>query len=551
VVVNEIMFDPPADAANEWVELYNRSDRAFDLSRFSLADDNDAPTPLAEDPVFLAPGAYAVVVREPELFAARFPGVPFLAPDDFPNLNNSGDAVTIAFDGDRIDRVPYDGSWGGTDASLERIDPAGPSSFRANWSTTADPRGGTPGAQNTAFAPDDSAIAAVYAEEVAPRAVDVFFSKPLDPATVDAADFSLEGGATPDSLALLPEGDAVRLFFGAVTGTAVTVRDVRGFTGGALEATTVLLARAPEPGQIVINEILFDSFSDDDPATPNGVEYVELYNTGEEAVTLSGWLLTGPADAEGALTSPIRVGRARTALTPGAYALAFAEPDLDRLPDALLADSSALALRYPDADLGAAGLVLLPVERTSLSLSNTGDTVRLLRADSTEVDAVTYSDDWHRPELRDATGVALERVDPLGPSSDGATWTSSLDPSGGTPGRQNTVFQVGGEPPASPDLVIEPSPFDPDEGSTELLYTLGTDAALVRVRIYDAAGRRVRTLEEAAFTGRSGSLRWDGRDDGNRELRIGIYVVLLEALDAQGGTTEAFKRAVVVARRSF
>ena len=40
----------------------------------------------------------------------------------------------------------------------------------------------------------------------------------------------------------------------------------------------------------------------------------------------------------------------------------------------------------------------------------------------------------------------------------------------------------------------------------------------------------------------------DGLGDDGRDLRIGIYVVLLEAIDTAGGTTEAFKEPVVLAR---
>ncbi len=77
---------------------------------------------------------------------------------------------------------------------------------------------------------------------------------------------------------------------------------------------------------------------------------------------------------------------------------------------------------------------------------------------------------------------------------------------------------------------------------------LSARPSLIRVRIYDARGRRVRTLEEARLAGRSGELVWNGRDDDGNRVRIGPYVVLLEAVQADGGTTTELKETVVVAR---
>ena len=41
---------------------------------------------------------------------------------------------------------------------------------------------------------------------------------------------------------------------------------------------------------------------------------------------------------------------------------------------------------------------------------------------------------------------------------------------------------------------------------------------------------------------------WNGRDDAGDRVRVGPYVVLLEAVQAEGGTTTELKETVVVAR---
>ena len=79
-------------------------------------------------------------------------------------------------------------------------------------------------------------------------------------------------------------------------------------------------------------------------------------------------------------------------------------------------------------------------------------------------------------------------------------------------------------------------------------YTLERGAASIRVRIYDQTGRLVRTLRRADLAGRTGAINWDGRDDAGDELRLGVYVIVLDAVDAESGHTASYKEPVVLAR---
>lgn len=630
VVVNEIMYDPPSPqpSTNEWVEILNRTpDRTFDLSalRLVVGDDTLAVTGA---PTSLAPGAFAVLVNDGPQFQAAYPGVPFVVVPGFPSLLNGGDVVAVLAGATVVDRVPYQPSWGGADRSLERRDPAGPSAFASNWGSTTDPDAGTPGAQNSLFAPDTNGPTIVDVDvSIRADSLTVTFDQPLDPASVTPGAFALTGASAPQVVGAVYDdsgGDAlVRLALaaplapGTYTLAAPGVRDVNGAAGtgpaftfeanpdrtppvidGAvvLDATTVEvtfseavtataaspanytvsggigqpsavafpvdgdLTRArltfatplqertlytltvtgvedaagntaagatatlffgeadePQPGDLVVNEIMFD------PAGSSSGEYVELFNTSDRTFDLRDIGLTDgdPAEADPIANAPVIVA-------PGAFVV-------------IVADRDSFAVRFPGVPA---------VEAFGFpSLNNSGDGV-LVTYQGEVIDSVRYDPDWHRIELDDATGVALERRDPDGPASSRLNWSSSLDPSGGTPGRANSVTTTPGEPPADTGVAASASPFDPDAGeATALLYTLATDAALVRVRIFDGAGRQVRTIEDGRLSGRTGQIPWDGRGDDGRALRIGIYVVLLEAVDVEGGTNEAHRTAVVLGRR--
>ena len=64
-----------------------------------------------------------------------------------------------------------------------------------------------------------------------------------------------------------------------------------------------------------------------------------------------------------------------------------------------------------------------------------------------------------------------------------------------------------------------PNPFD---RSTKIRYGL-KEAGPVQLEIFDASGRRVRTLVDATQPAGAFDVSWDGRDDAGREVSPGVY----------------------------
>ena len=403
---------------------------------------------------------------------------------------------------------------------------------------------------------DTEAPALVGARALSARRVEVDFSEPVvngcaperytlsdvgPPASVDCSDDAPRTTYQLDLASALAPG---------VTYT-LTVRGVEDEAGNRLDEATATFtfagaAESPQPGEIVINEILYDPIADARDDEPDQPEYVELYNTTDRALSLGGLLLAEPPDEDGDVSAtPLPES---DVLPPGGYALVF-DSDGSNDPEDPTAE---LRLAFPDQDFDQPDVVLVPVSSvTPRGLSNSGETLRLLTADSTTLDTVTYLPEWHTAavlDVADVDGRSLERVDPLAPSNRAANWGTSVAREGGTPGARNSIMLEPGEPSSQGGLTFEPSPFNPADGPVQILYTLSETAALARVRIYDARGRLVRTLEEATLAGPGGRLVWDGLDDAGQALRVGIYVVLFEAVSTEGGVAEAFKEAVVLGR---
>ena len=545
VVVNEIYYDPP-DAALEFVELFNRSSRPFDLSQFGFSDDRLQSVAVSEAPRALPPGGYAVLVRDGEAFGTAFPSVAFVELPSWPALNNSGDAAVLLFEETVVDAVVYAPSWGGDGVSLERKDPNGPSDSRFNFGASAAEAGATPGAQNSLFAPDLTPPALRFAEQTGEAMVDVYLDEPVAPESVQPQAFALDDGRTPERIFIDEEATLLRLRFAdPPSGTGLRISGLRDLTGNVLDGGNIALAYLARPGDLVVNEIMYDPLADRFDDRPDQPEYVELFNRSSRTLTLHRHYWTDTPDENGHADT-LRFGTDFFSLSPDRFAVIFADPNPSNDP----VINSTLAHAFPDLTKSEAALI--PIPRSTLSLTNSGALIHLHRPDDAGLDSVRYDPSWHHPNLVEATGVALERIAPEGPANDPTAWISSVAEAGGTPGRANSVGMPPGEPMPQGSLAVEPSPFSPDRDGrddvTAIRYTLAQDAALVRVRIFDAWGRLVRTLEAARLAGRTGALFWDGLDDAGHALRIGIYVILFEALDTDGGTTVVFKKPVVLAR---
>ncbi|WP_263786439.1 lamin tail domain-containing protein [Salinibacter grassmerensis] len=544
IVVSEIMYAPSL-ASNEFIEVYNRSDKVLDLGALHYADDERDFAPAAPPLTPFHPGQYAVLVRDEEAFEETYPSVKFTAPEGWDALNNGGDTVILrhAPSSTQIDSVPYAPSWGGSGGrSLERIDPRGSSDKASNFASSAAPNGATPGAQNSRFAPDTMPPQPTFAEQVDSLGAAVVFGEPVRSASIRPERFQFEDVTVTQTQ--VQADSIVRLSLSdRPTAEAVVVTGVQDQVGNRLDRASLPFARRPTPGTLVLNELMFDPLADDFDDRPNQVEYVELRNLADHSLTLTGLALTDRPTEDGTADT-LRVGRHR-GLAPGGFAVVAAAPR-----DTVQPRSSQLAAAFPDAPLLSDSVTFLPVQSASLSLRNDGDRVRVHRRDTAVVADVTYSPDWHAAGLADPKGTALERISPTAEASAADNWTSSTASAGGTPGAPNDVsLAPPDDAPNAPGLAIHPSPFSIErDGATRIQYTLPDRPSLVRVRIYDARGRRVRTLEEARLAGRSGELVWNGRDDEGDRVRIGPYVVLLEAVQADGGTTTELKETVVMAR---
>jgi hypothetical protein len=289
----------------------------------------------------------------------------------------------------------------------------------------------------------------------------------------------------------------------------------------------------PQPRFVILfNELM--------PAPlPSSCEWIELYNAGSEEYHLGGWAIAGRPNSSGIRTT-ITFPAADAMLRPGGLAIVAA--------DSTIIDA------FPHLGDQADAIVMI-LGRSSLGLGNSGDELLLLDPTGTVIDSIWYSESWHHPMLAGSTGISLELMQPGYHHLGADAWSSCSEPSGGTPGRRNSIYSEMPPGSAASDvtLTVSPNPFSPDGDGHEdycmFRCKLPEHVNQIRLRLYDAEGRVVTTLRNNVPMGREGLVVWNGLDDAGRRARIGCYVALLEGLDPYSNSVVAARAVVVVARR--
>ncbi|QQS35576.1 MAG: lamin tail domain-containing protein [Ignavibacteriales bacterium] len=270
----------------------------------------------------------------------------------------------------------------------------------------------------------------------------------------------------------------------------------------------------------VINEIMFDPDIDN-------CEFIEFINLSSDTINTGGWKIE---DEKG---NTNKLADISLLVPPSEYFI-------------LAADSSIIK-KYSLQEHQSISII----NETDLGLINTGELILLKDLHGNVIDSIWYSDKWHNRNYVNTKNRSLERINPDLNGNDNSNWSSSVSSSGATPGLRNSIFTNLSQ--REQKISVSPNPFSPDndgyEDFTIINYNLTQITAQIRIKIFDSKGRLVRTLANNSGSGNSGSIIFDGLDDSGNALRIGIYIIYMEALNESSGVVETQKTTVVVARR--
>lgn len=276
-------------------------------------------------------------------------------------------------------------------------------------------------------------------------------------------------------------------------------------------------AQQPQPGDIIINELLPEPFVD-------GSEYIELYNRSEQELSLKDVCIS-TRKSDGSLNTRY---------------------PLEAYPQTLQAGDYLLLTKSIE---GVENFYSLPASLNWLEcklpvLSNTGSTVVLYREEGKIIiDEVSYSPKWHAPTVKNKKGVALERKDPDKDSQNADNWTSAASSAGfGTPGLENSQY-LNGETETDSEEIDDPI-YQPT-GTFQIPYRLNQSGYMARGWIFDLSGRKVALIADNTSLGTQGYLEWNGKGRDGSPVNTGIYIIYLE-LWHPGGNVIRKKQVLLI-----
>lgn len=530
VIINEFFCDPTPQvglANAEFVEIYNRSSKVFDVSGWQLADASSTGTCQTG---FLLPGDYIVLSSTSNIDSFTVAtGV-----TSFPSLNNSGDNIVLRdMNGMILDSITYTDEWykdpnkDGGGYTIERINANDPCSDADNWAASNDNLGGTPGEINSTDDPtpdtDIPGISQLIA--LAPNYLEIYFDEGMDSTSLADAIYTISPTLTVLNAYVLEAypNKVILEFVETIQGSQVYSLNISSAADCWLNSASLngifALAEPAAQGDIIINEILFN------PAT-GGSDWVELYNNSDKLIDLFNWEV---ANFDNDTIDNNKLIEEHYLLYPGDYMI-------------LSEDSLQVDIEYPAYVPGKVVQMDLP------TFSNDSSTVYIIQNGSI-MDKVSYSDDWHFKLLDDEDGKSLERIDPDGPSDDANNWHTAAEQIGfATPADKNSQYYPAIQ---NGEFSFTSNTISPDndgyEDVLQINYEMIEPGLIADFTIYDDRGREVAKVLESELLGIQGTFIWDGVRHDNTKASIGVYVAVFEAWSLDGGLIFTQRKAFTVA----
>ena len=595
VLINEVMADPRGLTklpATEYVELHNTTDHEINLEGWAFVyDKTSIPLPDAELPA----GGYAVLYKAGREISVA-DGAAEVALKRFPaNMINAGKPLALKDpSGAVIHSYTYPKAKAGR--SIERGE-------GDKWHLSSDPRGGTPGEENSEGTPDkpdepekpkaspgDVLINEVMAD---PRGLTkLLATEYVELHNTTDHEINLEGWAfvydktaIPLPEAELPAGGYAVLY---KAGREISVADgaaevsVKRFPANMINAGKPLALK--DPSGTVIHSYTYPKAKagrsiergegdkwhlssdprggtpgeensegapdkSDEPDVPNRPdEPDDATEQVEPREIILNEILFDP-QPRGSEYIELYNRSDRTLSTHG-LAIALRKSDghlgtrhsLTSLATTLAPGDYLVLTSDPN---GVTSLIRTPaldvIRRFKLpALNNQGATIVLLRtADSTVVDEVTYSAKWHSSAVKIRRGVALERISPDGSSQEAANWTSASSETGYGTPGYKNS-QSGTSSQIEEGATISEPEYNASTRDYLIRYQMDKPDYRCQMAVYSSNGQKVAVIANNQLLTSEGEIRWDGAG-----LSPGVYIFYVELYHPDGSSQHIRKPLLV------
>jgi len=539
-IINEVQ-PAPINSEPEWVELYNYQDSDLICNGCQI---NDATNSKVTIPDFtLKSKKYAILTKDTAALKIRRK-IPedclIIEVNKLPTLNNTTDQIVISkSDLSIIDSVYYDMKWGKAGKSLERIDWMAPAISKDNWAASCSPDSATAGYENC-NAIKEFSIQITLSRDINYNLIFNF----LNSGRKNLSFFNYDIYVDSDRNNLLTDDEII------LNGSYMASSKEKSFQmvvlydpisaklsnkGNYKCLLTVLINNKNDTlaryyfdlfnsypfNSITFNEIMFD-------VSKNNSEYLEFYNSTLDSINFKNWFI---ANKQNRIKSDTFRINDSVFIEPKSYFL--------------FALDTTIFNKFPEL-IGAKNVL---AKHTGFNLLAAGDKLIIADPNGIIMDSVNYDPSMHLPSLSNTKDVSFEKINIHLKSFDRKSWTSSRNEKGGTPAKENSIYQI-----INPDgfLVAKPNPFSPFsqgiDSYTEIQYELPFKDALINAKIFDAVGFLVYEPVNNRISASVGSIQWNGKNKNDQLLPPGQYIVLLQASDIETNKIWESKIVVVIGK---
>ncbi|MCH8495180.1 MAG: lamin tail domain-containing protein [Balneolales bacterium] len=550
VVINEFTPRVEAYGTPRFIELINRSDKLLNLQNWEVGRQQQSSKLIGV--ISLFPEQKIVISTSPmeiEPDSGSFHLVQTL-----PAFGRNQDIIWIRDNtGSIIDSLAYTTELTGQlsdGVSLERRNPDQATMDYQNWSASIHQNGHSAGLVNTVRNQSLREVELLKAFVSGVNSIEINFNTFVEPSVKTF--ISMNGLEVVDYEWSPWEGDKISLnqldLSSWLGSSRIELQIERIRAMGSVDVVDILaeVAQVAHPGDIIINEIMYQPLQGRYDAFSDQSEYIEFQNLRPYSISLDGTYIRDTIDKNGVYRSWESVDN-NWIIHGNDYAVLYADT-------ASSWEDTRIYSYFGNTEHNK----FARVDRSTLGLTSSGRGVYLSNRDGQTIDSVYYSPEWHHPFVTDARGRSLERIttpeNHNGVQSFGIGWSTSASKLGGTPGLENSIhFKTEDISSSREGLKIEPNPFSPDlDGQQDhavISFRPPETGYLVRMRIFDRYGRLINTLVNDQLIGNSLNVIWDGRDRNNNLMKTGVYIVHVEAVHPHQRNKE-YKKTIVLVRKS-
>jgi hypothetical protein len=264
------------------------------------------------------------------------------------------------------------------------------------------------------FIADNTPPAIVSASAASNTQLEVLFNEALNlPSATNVNHYNVDNNIGRPASAVVDASNPllIRLTFATPFPNGVTcsltVNGVQDISGNTLQNGTATFAfYTPQRFDIVMHELMVDPLPQ--VGLPNA-NWIELRNVSRFPINIQGFRLARTVGTSGPLPSYL--------LQPDSFVLVCAA---SQVPLLSVFGPTLSVTNFP-------------------ALPNTGDLVWLTNAAGGIMHAVAYNINWYQNAVKAEGGWTLEMIDGRNPCAGANNWRASIHPTGGSPGRINSI----------------------------------------------------------------------------------------------------------------